>query len=360
MSGEEQPRALPQLQTRGVLFVNVGHDPDPGEVDDLEQLGARLYVKPLQDVTPGNVAGDRRTNGHRRQRPVPPRNPVDVPLRDSQALQGVVLLLGARGRSARTRPLLLRGPTARREIDLLRGEQLGTGERGEDLALLHVLTLSNGDLLDPAGKARGGDGHRGIVSGDEANGAQLRRQPLARHFRRAHSHQLRALGTNVDRDQPRHRSSWVAGQSFDNRRCGLLRPARRSVTDGYERHAADDAFARPIQQYRRVHRALVLVGALRESRLGACVANPRAHRRGGHERDQRPAQDASDAHSSRGSLFSIALCHGSRLHSRAAGGWGRMLAAASSLAAGCAAACPNLRIGPVYSSCMMCAIDGTP
>ena len=88
---------------------------------------------------------------------------LDVPLRDSEAPQGVVVLL-----DGACRHVLLREPSASHQEYLLRREKLGTRCGGEDLTLLDAFPDLRTHFLDPAGEAGRHQSDPGLVRRDEA------------------------------------------------------------------------------------------------------------------------------------------------------------------------------------------------
>src|SRR3989304_1916583 len=77
-----------------------------------------------------------------------------------------------------------------------------------------VRALGDPQIPPPAGEASRDDGEGGFVRRDEADGAQLRREPAPRDPGGAHAHELRPLRADLDRREPRDRTARLAARAW--------------------------------------------------------------------------------------------------------------------------------------------------
>ena len=189
---------------------------------------------------------------------------------------------------------------------LLRRQQRRTVDRREDVAAAHALAgTRDHQLLNPTGEARMHLHDPGLVRRNVADRVDVRGEILARDPRGANSHELHALGRQIDRNETGDVARRGRGAA---RRLGAmaLRAGYADLTRD-ERHAADRAFAGLLLHDLRMHRAIVLDGrggelAWREDTGVVHDGHAGEHR---HQYDQRPAHDRHHAHARRWRLFAF-------------------------------------------------------
>jgi hypothetical protein len=138
-----------------LIFIEVGLDPDPGQVGDGEEVHAGAHLHALEDLLAGDVAGGGRVEGHGALGLAVAVELVDQAVRHVEQLEAAagggqeILAAAAHLGELRARESL--GGLAGAQVLLLAGEQLGRVDREQRLAAAHGLAGGEDvELLDPA------------------------------------------------------------------------------------------------------------------------------------------------------------------------------------------------------------------